>query len=101
MDTMDAEILVTIETINDVDKKLKDLIDLAWLFVVLIMIFNMQMGFILLEVGVSRKKHSRNVLLKNVVDTLICIPGFWLIGYSLSINAQGGFMGNALSFNQE
>jgi len=61
----------------------------------------MQMGFILLEVGVSRKKHSRNVLIKNVEDTIICIMGFWLIGYSLSINAQGGFMGSALSFNQE
>jgi ammonia channel protein AmtB len=51
------------------------------------MIFNMQMGFILLEVGVSRKKHSRNVLLKNVFDTLISIFSFWLIGYGLSIDA--------------
>ncbi len=75
--------------------------DLVWLFVVLIMIFNMQMGFILLEVGVSRKKHSRNVLLKNIIDTLVCIFGFWFIGYGLSINAQGGIMGNIFEFNQE
>jgi Amt family ammonium transporter len=65
------------------------------------MIFNMQMGFILLEVGVSRKKHSRNVLLKNIIDTLVCIFGFWFIGYGLSINAQGGIMGNIFEFNQE
>jgi Amt family ammonium transporter len=99
MNTLDDEILVLSETIDDVNQKMKDLIDLVWLFVVVIMIFNMQMGFILLEVGVSRKKHSRNVLLKNMIDTLVCILGFWLIGYSLSINAQGGFMGSALAFN--
>ena len=87
--------------IDDVNQQMVDLIDFVWLSVVIVMIFNMQMGFILLEVGVSRKKHSRNVLLKNLEDTLICIFGFWIIGYSLSINAQGGFMGNALAFYQE
>ncbi len=100
MNTLD-DILVLSESIDDVNQKMKDLIDLVWLFVVVIMIFNMQMGFILLEVGVSRKKHSRNVLLKNIIDTLVCTLGFWLLGYSLSINAQGGFMGSGLAFNQE
>jgi Amt family ammonium transporter len=83
----DDEILVLSSQIDEVNQKMVDLLDFVWLSVVIVMIFNMQMGFILLEVGASRKKHSRNVLLKNLEDTLICIFGFWIIGYSLSINA--------------
>lgn len=60
------------------------------------MIYNMQMGFTLIEVGVSRHKHSRNVLTKNIIDTLVCIFGFWLLGYPLSVRAQGGILGAGL-----
>jgi Amt family ammonium transporter len=95
------EILVLQEQVDIATAQLSDLIDLVWMFVVLVMIFNMQMGFTLLEVGMSRKKHSRSVLLKNLVDVFICSFGFWLIGYSISIEAQGGFLGNTFSFNLE
>jgi len=54
---------------EDVDLKymqLSRLIDRVWMYIVLVMIFNMQMGFTLIEVGVSRKKHNRSVLNKNI-----------------------------------
>ena len=65
------------------------------MMIVAVMIFNRQLGFILLEVGLSRTKFSRNVLQKNLGVTFVCILGFWAIGYSLSINAEGGFIGAA------
>jgi ammonia channel protein AmtB len=51
------------------------------------------MGFLLLEVSVSRKKHSRNVLLKNLIDTFVSSLGFWIVGYHFSIGAEGGVIG--------
>ena len=63
------------------------------MMLVISLIFNMQMGFMMLEVSVSRKKHSRNVLLKNLVDTFVCSLGFWLVGYHFSIGAEGGVIG--------
>ena len=72
------------------------------MMLVISLIFNMQMGFMLLEVSVSRKKHSRNVLLKNLLDTFVCSLGFWLVGYNLSIGADGGVIGKGIdSSNNE
>ena len=73
--------------VDAANEQLKQLIDLVWMFVVLVMIFNMQMGFTLIEVGNSRHKHSHGVLVKNILDTLICTLGFWFVGYDLSTNA--------------
>ena len=63
------------------------------MMIVAVMIFNMQTGFMLLELGISRKKFSRNVMIKHMTDTFVCSLAFYLVGYSFSINAQGGFFG--------
>lgn len=97
-----SDVIVTKDQIDLAERQLIQLIDLVWNFVVLVMIFNMQMGFTLYEVGAARRKHSRSVLFKNLVDTLVCVLGFWLVGYRLSTHAQGGFMGTILtSFKEE
>ena len=51
------------------------------------MIVNMQLGFILLEVGMARFKNTRTILMKNLIDTFVSAIVFWLMGYGISVQA--------------
>ena len=68
-------------------------VDAVWVMVVLILIFNMQLGFILLEAGAVRRKNNMNILFKNLVDMYISTVSFWLIGGKWSVAAFGGVIG--------
>eukprot|EP00347_Sterkiella_histriomuscorum_P006219 403353608 len=70
-------------------------IDLVWMLVCSIFIFLMQMGFAMLEAGTVRTKNSSNILLKNMLDTYIGAISYYLVGYGLANNAQGGLLGKA------
>jgi Amt family ammonium transporter len=53
----------------------------------------MQMGFAMLEAGTVRSKNSSNILLKNLLDTYVGSIVYYLIGYGLANNAEGGIIG--------
>ena len=57
------------------------------------MILGMKLGFALLEVGSVRNKNTSNILLKNVVDSLTGALIYYMVGYGLQFNQQGGIMG--------
>jgi Amt family ammonium transporter len=66
----------------------------VWILVAAGLVFMMQLGFCLLEVGFVRAKNSINVAIKNVMD--FCIAGFlfWLFGYALMFGPSlGGLIG--------
>ncbi len=66
----------------------------VWILVAAGLVFMMQLGFCLLEVGFVRAKNSINVAIKNVMD--FCISGFlfWLFGYALMFGPSlGGLIG--------
>lgn len=44
----------------------------------------MQLGFSLIEAGTVRYKNTRNIMIKNVLDTCVSAAAFWLIGYALA-----------------
>lgn len=72
----------------------EDPIALVWVLVASGLVFSMQLGFCLLEVGFVRAKNSINVAIKNVMD--FCIAGFlfWLFGYGLMFGPSfGGWIG--------
>ena len=73
-------------------------IDTVWVMIVLILIFNMQLGFILLEAGAVRKKNIMNILFKNLVDMFISTLAFWFIGFKWSVSAHGGVIGAGSNF---
>ena len=58
-----------------------------------VMIFCMKLGFALLEVGSVRLKNTSNILLKNIVDTVIGALIYYLIGFALQSNQKGGVIG--------
>ena len=70
--------------------------DYGFLLMCSTLVFIMQGGFCLLEMGLSRSKNSINIVMKNVLDFAAGTVGFFLIGFSLMFGySQEGFIGLA------
>uniref|UniRef100_A0A8R1DF73 Ammonium transporter n=1 Tax=Caenorhabditis japonica TaxID=281687 RepID=A0A8R1DF73_CAEJA len=54
-----------------------------------LIIFFMQCGFAYLEAGAVRSKNTTNILIKNLLDSCICIIGYWAIGWALAYGESG------------
>jgi Amt family ammonium transporter len=57
--------------------------DMVWTLIASFLIFLMQAGFTLVEVGSTRAKNAGNVVMKNMIDFALGSIGFFLIGYGL------------------
>lgn len=57
--------------------------DMLWTLIASFLIFLMQAGFTLVEVGFTRAKNAGNVVMKNMVDFAAGSLGFFLVGYGL------------------
>merc|ERR1711991_618040 len=58
------------------------------------MVFLMQAGFALLEVGSVRAKNARNILMKNFLDLAIGALSFWLFGWAFAYGVPSDSEGN-------
>lgn len=69
-------------------------LDVAWLVLCGAIVFFMQAGFSMLEVGAVRQKNHINILYKNILDGSVAALGYWFIGYMFAFgNTAGGFIG--------
>ena len=70
-------------------------IDIQWLLLCTFMLVLMQIGFLCLESGLTRAKHSINVAIKNIADLCLVIVVFWLVGFAFMFNSgTTAFIGN-------
>lgn len=46
------------------------------------LVFSMQCGFCMLEVGTVRIKNTKNILVKNILDACIGAIFYWAFGYA-------------------
>ena len=68
--------------------------DTTWILTPAFIIFTMQSGFAMIEIGVSSPGNEVNVLLKNVCDLLFGTAAFYLLGYGLAFGEpSNSFMG--------
>jgi len=58
-------------------------VDQLWVLVAGALVFTMQAGFLCVEAGLSRAKHSMNVAVKNITDYLFSSMAFLLLGFGL------------------
>ena len=67
--------------------------DMVWTLLASFLIFLMQAGFTLVEVGFTRAKNAGNVVMKNMIDFALGSIGFFFIGYGLmfGVSASGLF----------
>lgn len=71
----------------------KEAVEIVWALVATAMIFFMQSGFALVEVGSVRQKNSQSILIKNLCDSAIGCIGYWLVGYAFAFGDVNYFMG--------
>lgn len=68
--------------------------DVFWLIFGSVLVFFMQTGFTMLEVGAVQHKNTKNILIKNVFDATLGATIFWLVGYGIAYgDDEGDFVG--------
>lgn len=71
-------------------------LDMIWTLLASFLIFLMQAGFTLVEVGFTRAKNAGHVVMKNIIDFAIGAIGFFFIGYGLMFGSSlGGLLGSS------
>jgi len=68
-------------------------IDTVWTLVAAFLVFAMQAGFVMLEVGFARKRETVNVLMECIFDTCLCGILFYAIGYAFMFSTGNGLIG--------
>ena len=67
-----------------------------WMVIAAGMVFLMQAGFCLLELGLVRAKNTINVIMKNFLDMSVAFVGFLFVGSALMFgDSVGGFIGSS------
>ena len=56
-----------------------------------VIIFFMQAGFALVEVGSVRTVSARDIMMKNLLDASVCLLMWWLIGFGLGCGGNPFF----------
>ena len=55
--------------------------------------FLMQLGFFLVEIGQVRKRNQMNMISMKFISLMVSAIIFYLMGYTMSNNANGGILG--------
>lgn len=77
-----------------------EVLDALWIIIAAILVFFMQAGFTLVEVGFTRSKNAGNIIMKNLMDLIVGSIGFWALGYSIMYaQSIGGFIGTPTLFS--
>lgn len=82
------------ETLDKAIATLTGDIGALWIVVAGILVFFMQAGFTLVEVGFTRSKNAGNIIMKNFMDLCIGSIMFWAVGYAFMYGSDtvlGGF----------
>ncbi len=73
----------------------KTAIDTIWVLIAAFLVFFMQAGFAMVEVGCTRAKNAVNILMKNTMDFACGSLAFWAVGFGLMFgNDIAGFIGS-------
>lgn len=68
-------------------------LNFVWTMIAGFMVFIMQAGFAMVEVGFTRAKNACNILMKNLMDFSVGAIVFWAVGFGLMFGATNGFFG--------
>jgi Amt family ammonium transporter len=71
-------------------------LDNLWVFIAGVLVFFMQVGFGLLEAGLTRAKNVANIIMKNLMDMSAGVLAFLVVGFSIGFqgsNMLGGLFG--------
>jgi Amt family ammonium transporter len=70
----------------------------VWVLVTAFLVFFMQAGFMMLEVGFARSRETVNILLECIADTALCGILFWAFGFAFMFGVGNKFIGHEFFF---
>lgn len=70
-------------------------IDTVWVMVAALLVFFMQAGFAMLEVGFSRTKNAGHIVWKILVNLSISAIVFWAVGFAVAFGTGNAFAGSS------
>jgi ammonium transporter, Amt family len=85
---------------TDLETSMMNSIDTVWTLVAAFLVFAMQAGFVMLEVGFARKRETVNVLMECIFDTCLCGILFYAIGYAFMFSSGTPLIGTHWFFLQ-
>lgn len=66
-------------------------LNLVWVLVTGFLVMFMQVGFAMLETGLTRAKNAVHTMALNLLIYPICVIGFWLVGFGLMYGGYDGW----------
>lgn len=73
-------------------------LNFVWTLVAAFLVFIMQAGFALVEIGFTRAKNACNILMKNMMDFSAGAIAYWAVGFGLMFGVSNGFFGTTHFF---
>ena len=73
-------------------------VNTLWVLMAGVLVFFMQAGFLLLEVGFSRMKNAGTVVAKVIANLSIAALCYWAVGFALAFGGTGWFAGTEGTF---
>ncbi|MDR2390930.1 MAG: ammonium transporter [Planctomycetota bacterium] len=68
-------------------------VDTIWVLLGAALVFFMQSGFTMVEVGLTRNKNTGNLVMKNLMDFCIGSLAFWFVGFGIMFGGDGSLFG--------
>lgn len=76
--------------------------DMIWLTLGAALVFFMQAGFALVEIGLTRPKNAGNIIMKNLMDFSGGAIIYWVVGWAIMYGTSyGGFAENTFLFTED
>lgn len=87
------------ETVEETLTLYQNSFDMIWLILAAALVFFMQAGFAMVEMGLTRAKNASNIIMKNLMDFCTGAVIFWAVGWAFMYGASaGGIIGTSQFF---
>lgn len=71
-------------------------LDIVWTCIAAFLVFFMQAGFAMVEIGFTRAKNAVNIVMKNLMDFSVGSIAFFTVGFGLMFGQSNGLFGTTL-----
>jgi Amt family ammonium transporter len=74
-------------------------VDMIWLTLAAALVFFMQAGFAMVEIGLTQAKNAGNIIMKNLMDFSVGAIAYWAVGWAFMYgDSLGGLIGGSAFF---
>ncbi|XP_063695210.1 uncharacterized protein LOC134826670 [Bolinopsis microptera] len=82
-----------IKELKETGEHTKNAVNISWMMMATTLVFIMQAGFTMVEVGSVRIKNTKSILVKNLLDACVGSVMFYIYGWAFSFGKGNAFLG--------